>query len=349
VPRLRRSDLTAPGIARRRRGKGWQIIGPDGQTVRDEATLERIRALAVPPAWRDVWICPWPNGHIQATGIDARGRKQYRYHDAWRARRDQEKFDDMIAFARALPAFRRQVRKDLARPELDKEKVLGCAARLLDLGFFRIGSEDYAEQNESYGLATMRKEHVTIRGDVVVFDYIAKSGKRRVQSIADAAVLDVVGRLKRRRTGGPELLAYRTEDGGWADIRSDDINRYIKAVTSAHFSAKDFRTWNATVLAAAGLAELGRKATTRTARKRAVVAAVRLVAEYLGNTPAVCRSSYIDPRVIDRFESGWTIGAALDEAGGPSALGEPGRRDTIEAAVLDLLCDEETPLLEQVA
>jgi len=348
MPRLRRADCSEPGIVRRRRGRGFQFVVSDGEPVQDDLTLERIRALAIPPAWRDVWICPYPNGHLQATGIDAAGRKQYRYHDDWRSRRDQEKFDSMLDFAAAVPGMRRRVRRDLTSAEMSRTRVLACATRLLDLGFFRIGSEDYAERNESYGLATMLKRHVRIDGDEVIFDYNGKSGQRRVQAIADPYVLNVVAELKRRRGGSPELLAYR--DGRrWVDVRSEDINEYVKGVTAREHSAKDFRTWNATVLAAVALALEGADATTKTARKRAVTSAVKRVAAYLGNTPAVCRASYIDPRVIDRYQSGWTIAPAIEAAGGSPDLANERTRSKIESAVLDLIREEDSPALERAA
>ena len=310
--------------------------------------MGRIRDLAIPPAWRDVWICPDPLGHLQATGIDAAGRKQYRYHDEWRRRRDHQKFDSMLEFARAVPAMRRRVRRDLAGPGMTRERVLACSVRLLDLGLFRIGSEGYAERNQSYGLATIRKDHVRLEGSEVVFDYEAKGGKRHIHVIADKAVRDVVTRLKRRRGGGDELLAYR-EGARWHDVRSEDINEYLKQVTSHEFTAKDFRTWNATVLAAAALARRGAPDRTKTARRRAVTAAVKEVAAYLGNTPAVCRASYIDPRVLDRYRSGWTIRAVLEEIGGEPELGDPRKRARIEAAVLDLLEDQRSDALERAA
>jgi DNA topoisomerase I len=345
VPRLRRSDCSAPGISRRRRGRGFELLDPAGERIDDPEVRARVDALAIPPAWRDVWICLDPMGHLQATGIDAAGRKQYRYHDLWRARRDREKFDDMIEFGRALPGLRRRVTRHLrADDALTRRRVLACATRLLDLGFFRIGSEDYAEDNRTYGLATMLKRHVTVEGGEVVFDYAAKGGRRRVQAIADDDVRAVVAALKARRGGGEELLAHR-DDGRWVDVRSPDINAYVKEITGGDFSAKDFRTWNATVLAAVALAreqerldERGR-ASTKTSRKRAVSAAVKGVAAYLGNTPAVCRASYIDPRVIDRFQSGDTIAPTLRELGGEPDLARPGKRVRIEAAVLELLTD----------
>jgi DNA topoisomerase I len=338
VPRLRRSDCAAPGIARRGRGRGFEYLDPGGERIDDPETLERIAELAIPPAWKDVWICLDPLGHLQATGIDDAGRKQYRYHDAWRTRRDREKFASMVDFGRALPKLRRRVRRDLRREELDRTRVLACATRLLDLGFFRIGSEDYAVTNESYGLATMLKRHVTVQSDEVVFDYPAKSGQRRIQAIADDDVRDIVAELKARRSGGDELLAYRN-GRRWKDVRSDDINEYVKAVTSHDFSAKDFRTWNATVLAAVALAAGDHEATSTTAYKRATSAAVKTVAAYLGNTPAVARSSYIDPRVFDRFRSGWTIAETLRGLGDPD-LADPRKRTRIESGVLELLESE---------
>jgi DNA topoisomerase-1 len=321
---------------RRRRGRGFEYFDEDGRRLADSEAIGRIAELAIPPAWRDVWICPYPMGHLQATGVDAAGRKQYRYHDLWRVRRDQQKFDSMLEFAIALPAMRRRVKRDLAGDELTRERVLACATRLLDVGFFRIGSEEYAERNDSYGLATMLKRHVRVERDEIVFDYEAKSGRRRVQAIADPAVDDVIRALKRRRGGGPELLAYRN-GRRWVDVRAEDINEYLKAATAGDFSAKDFRTWNATVLAAVALAVGGAEAETKTARKRAVTSSIKAVSAYLGNTPAVCRASYIDPRVFDRYHSGSTIGAAIDQAGGDADLSNERTRRRIEAAVLDLI------------
>jgi DNA topoisomerase IB len=288
-------------------------------------------------------------GHIQATGIDARGRKQYRYHDKWRERRDQEKFDEMIDFARALPAMRRRVTSDLDTEGITRDRVLACAVRLLDRGFFRVGGEDYAVENESYGLATIHKRHVQLLDDgALLFDYPAKSGQRRVQSIVDTEVYEIIEQLKRRRGGSPELLAFR--DGRrWRDLKSADINAYVKEVTGGDFSAKDFRTWNATVLAAVALAVSGPAAQgSKTARKRAINRAVKEVAGYLGNTPTVARASYIDPRVFDRFDGGLTIGGVLTDLGSDGDLGSI--HGPAEEAVLDLLHeDEESDALEKVA
>jgi DNA topoisomerase IB len=348
MPRLRRVDCSAPGITRRRRGRGFEFVDEDGNRVDDPETLGRINELAIPPAWEDVWVCPYPMGHLQATGVDARGRKQYLYHPQWRERRDQEKFDEMIEFARALPRMRRRVARDLESDWLSREQVLACSVRLLDRGFFRVGGEDYAVENETYGLATMRKEHVRVGKGTLMFDYPAKSGQRRIQSIVDDQVHDIVAALKRRRGGEPELLAYK-EGTRWRDIKSADVNAYVKEVTGGDFSAKDFRTWNATVLAAVALAVSGPAATmSKTARKRAKVRAVKEVAHYLGNTPAVCRASYIDPRVFDRFDSGLTIGGAMHDVGDTSDLDS--LHGPVEEAVLDLIAaDEASAAVERVA
>ena len=348
MPRLRRVDCSSPGIVRRRRGRGFEYLDQNGNRVTDEAVLARIGQLAIPPAWREVWICPHPMGHIQATGVDAAGRKQYRYHDRWRQRRDQEKFDVMLDFARALPPMRERLVEDLRSGELTREQVLACAVRLLDRGFFRVGGEDYAVENESYGLATMRKEPVRVRHGVIRFDYPAKSGQRQVRSLVDREICEIVDRMRRRRGGGPELLAYR-RGRRWLDIRSEDINAYIKDITGGDFSAKDFRTWNATVLAAVALAVSGAAVGSRTARKRAVNRAVKEVAHYLGNTPAVARASYIDPRVFDRFDAGLTIGGALAALVEDDDIGEPSVQSSIEDAVLDLIADERTEAIEKVA
>jgi DNA topoisomerase IB len=301
-------------------------------TLRDPEILARIRALAIPPAWRDVWICPDPLGHLQATGVDAAGRKQYLYHEHWRAHRDRQKFDKMVHFGRALPGLRLHVERDLAGSELTRDRVLAAAVRLLDRGFFRIGGEGYVEDNGSYGLATMERRHVSLEPNGrLVFDYPAKGGRRRLQSVVDPEVYGIVAELRRRRSG-KELLAYR-ENGSWRDVRSADINGYIKQATGEDFSAKDFRTWNATVLAAVALSVLGQRASSRTARTQVVRLAIAEVARYLGNTPAVCRASYVDPRVIDRFHAGRTI-AGVGEIDDPSALEA---RGSVERSVLGLL------------
>jgi DNA topoisomerase IB len=347
VARLRRVDCSTRGITRRRRGRGFEYLDDAGRRVADAEVIRRIRELAIPPAWEDVWVCPYPNGHLQATGIDAAGRKQYRYHDDWRTRRDQEKFDAMLGFGATLPRMRRRVRRDLRGDELSRTRVLACATRLLDLGFFRIGGEDYADENDSYGLATLLKRHVRLERDAIVFDYEAKSGKRRVQEITDTAVREIVAALKRRRGGGDELLAYR-QGRRWVDVRSDDVNEYVKTATAEEHSAKDFRTWNATVLAAVALARRELPG-TKAARNRAIRAAIESVAAFLGNTPAVCRASYIDPRVIDRYQSGWTIAPALERLGDEPDLADEAVRVRIESAVIDLIGGDESPALARAA
>jgi DNA topoisomerase I len=352
-PRLRRADCSGPGLRRRRYGKGFAYVDEHGERIVEPEVLTRIAELAIPPAWTDVWICPYPHGHLQATGTDAAGRKQYRYHDAWRARRDAEKFEEMATFARALPKLRDRVEADLGDcAGLDRRCVLALAVRLLERGFFRIGSEEYAAENESYGLATLRKEHVRVERDsgVMIFEYPAKSGQRRRQGIQDERAATLVAALKRRRGGGPELLAYK-ERGRWRDIRSEEINLYLKEATGGTFSAKDFRTWNATVLAAVALAVSGEVAATATGRKRAINRAVDEVARYLGNTPAVCRASYIDPRVFDAYRAGLTIRPALERVAARLEPGElPIQQPALERAVLDVINErEESPAVERVA
>jgi DNA topoisomerase-1 len=346
--RTRRVDCSAPGIRRARRGRGFSYVGVDGQPVRDPELLARIHALVIPPAWRDVWICPIANGHLQAVGTDAAGRRQYLYHEAWRTRRDQEKFDHMLEFAHVLPRLRERAAAHLGGEGLTRERVLACATRLLDRGFFRMGSEGYAEQNQTYGLATIEKRHVRLDGDVIAFDYVTKGGKRRLQSVLDPEAREVVAALLRRRGGGPELLAFR-RGRAWVDIRSEDVNAYIKEQTGGDFTAKDFRTWTATVLAAVALASSFPVARSRTARTRAVRRAVEEVAQYLGNTPAVCRASYIDPRVFDRYRSGLTVAAALERLGEVDEPGEPAHQGAVEAAVLDLIEEKHAPELDLTA
>jgi DNA topoisomerase-1 len=339
MARWHRVDPSGPGISRRRAGRGFTYWWPDGRRVTDPEVLGRIRRLVIPPAWSEVWISIDPRGHIQAWGFDAKGRRQYVYHPIWREHRDREKFNHMLDFARALPTLRRVVACELEAGEgLGKNRVLACAVRLLERGFFRIGGEAYAETNGHYGLATILKAHVRTRpGRVLVFDYPAKSGRRRMQSVVDAAAFDVIASLKRRRGGGPELLAYR--DGRrWTDVRSADINAYIKEVTGGDFSAKDFRTWAATVLAAVALARAP-QARSRTARRRTVAAAVKEVAGYLGNTPAVARSSYIDPRIIDRYRQGETIQAALSGSKADPCRETSAPVARVEEAVLALLSE----------
>jgi DNA topoisomerase IB len=311
---VRRVDVAGPGWARRPSGRGFTYLDGDGERIADRDVVARIKALAIPPAWTDVWICPDPCGHIQATGLDDRGRRQYRYHDDWRAARDRAKHDRMIELARALPRLRRRLRRDLSGEGVGRERVLAGAVRLLELGLFRVGGEGYADDNGSYGLATLRKGHVRAQGDELRFDYLGKGGQRRIVTIADPDVAEVVRALKRRRGGGPELLAYKDDRGRWVDVRSSDINGYLQESLGDDFSAKDFRTWTATVLAAVGLAVEEDDADDERRRRAAVRRVVRNVARQLGNTPAVALGSYIDPRVIEHFEDGRTVGDDLPDA-----------------------------------
>jgi DNA topoisomerase IB len=337
--RLRRSDVRGRGYRRRRAGRGFAYFDEDGVLIKDDR-VERIRALAIPPAWRDVWICPWPNGHIQATGIDAAGRRQYRYHDAWRARRDAEKHERVLEIARQLPDVRDAVVEAISGRGLTRERVLAAAVRLLDLGMFRVGSEQYAEENGTYGLATLRRDHVRVRGERVFFSYTAKGGLDREVELVDKPTAAVVRELLRRpEDTGEELLGYWVDDPAgegqvWHDVSSAEVNAYLKEISGAEITAKDFRTWNATVLMAARLAEAPAPS-SRTARKKAVRAAYVHVSEQLGNTPAVCKASYVDPRVVDRYENGETIDEALEQAA--QARDDRSAQRVLEAAVCSML------------
>jgi DNA topoisomerase IB len=342
---MRRSDCSGPGLRRVGHGRGFSYVDPGGERVTDADTLARIRELAIPPAWGEVWICLDRRGHLQATGIDAAGRKQYLYHEAWRRRRDREKFRRMLEFGAALPALRRAVARDLDADGLGRQRVLACAVRLLDVGLFRVGGEEYADEGGGLGLATLYKRHVAVREGVMHFDFPAKSGVRRVQDVVDRDCEPVIRALRERRGGGSKLLAF-DQDGRWVGVRADDINDYLKAHLDERFSAKDFRTWNATVLAATALAGQPQALPSEAARKRAIDAVVRAVSDALGNTPAVARRAYIDPRVFDRYRSGWTIAPALPADGRVGAR----VRARIERAVIDLMGNEHDPgAVERIA
>jgi DNA topoisomerase IB len=286
--------------------------------------------LVIPPAWRDVWICPLENGHLQAVGTDDAGRRQYLYHPDWRVKRDRAKHDRVLEVGDRLPRARSLVDEYLALEGMPRERALAAAFRLLDLGLFRIGGETYTDTNGSYGLATIEKRHVRIDGDAMTFSFPAKSGQQHRVTVTDRAASEVVGPLRRRRGGGPQLLAYR-EGRRWRDISSRDINEFVKQVVGGAVSAKDFRTWHGTVTAAVSLADSADAGTaTATARRRAVRLAAEAVSEQLGNTPAVARKSYIDPRVVDRFEAGETIKP-------PRQTGTERSRRGAEKQVLELL------------
>jgi DNA topoisomerase-1 len=301
VQGLMRSDLRGPGITRQRTRTGMTYLDPSGALVTEPDTLHRIGSLAIPPAWTDVWIAPDPLGHIQATGVDRRGRTQYRYHPLWREQRDAQKFAHMLRFAGALPVLRTAAASDLGRLDLDRDRVAAGAVRLIDLGLFRIGGEKYAELDHHYGATTLLKEHVTVTGDGLRFDYIAKEGKHREITVTDPAVLPTVVALAASDNGLETLFCY-SRDGAWHPLHSRDVTGYIAGRAGAHFTAKEFRTWNATVLMALALANAGPSPTAR-GRKGAITASIREVAQWLGDTPAVARSSYIDPGLISRYES----------------------------------------------
>jgi DNA topoisomerase-1 len=334
VPRLRTVSPKDPGWTRRRAGKGFVYLDQLGQRLAPEEA-ERCKLLVIPPAWHEVWICPLPNGHNQAVGSDEAGRRQYLYHEQWRLKRDKSKHDRVLEVAAKLPLARRRVAKHLRLAGMPYERALATAFRLLDLGFFRIGGEAYAESNQSYGLATIQKEHVTLEGRSVVFDYIAKSGKERYIALGDDLVRAAVQELLERQGGGPELLAYQTEDGEWKDVGSTDINAYVKEMVGGEVSAKDFRTWHGTVIAAVALARANEKVRTTSARKRAVSSAMKEVSLYLGNTPTVARASYVDPRLIDLFNDGVTIPPDLVTRN--KDLSDGVTHGKVEKAVLGLL------------
>src|SRR5271170_1637741 len=301
VPGLIRSDPHGPGIKRERTSGGFRYRDSSGAEVSDPETMQRIAALRIPPAWNDVWISADPLGHIQATGIDSRGRTQYRYHQVWREQRDAQKFSHMLRFADALPALRSATVRDLGSRHLNRDRVAAAAVRLIDRGLFRIGGEKYADLDHHYGATTLQKRDVTVTPDGVAFDYIAKEGKRRTISINDDAVFAVVRELMRSDTTFDTLFCLES-GGAWRPLRSHEVSTYIAARAGGHFTAKEFRTWNATVLMALFLANSDPAATVRS-RKGVIRAGIREVADWLGDTSTVARSSYIDPRVISRYES----------------------------------------------
>jgi DNA topoisomerase-1 len=305
--RLRRSRLSGECIIRRRRGRGFEYRHADGSPMRDPSTLERIRALAIPPAWRDVWICPWPNGHIQATGTDDAGRKQYLYHAQWREDHDRQKFDRVRKLSAKLPALRRQVAADLTGRGLTRQRVTAVALRMLEQGVFRIGNEEYVESNGSYGVSTLLREHVTVHGGRVEFHFPAKGQQDRRVALEDADLAKAVSSLRRARTGSDRLLMHR--DGkGWRQVDAQDVNERLHELVGDEFTAKDLRTWNATVLAAVILAG------SKGGKRAAVREMFKEVSAHLGNTPAIARKSYVDPRVIAAFEHDRTIRPSTDLA-----------------------------------
>jgi DNA topoisomerase-1 len=330
---LRYSSDAEAGISRRRAGRGFTYLDPDGQTIRDTDTIARIKSLAIPPAWTDVWICRWPNGHIQATGRDARGRKQHRYHPRWNEARDESKFDRMVAFAGALPAIRERTDADLARPGLPREKVLAAVVRLLELTLIRVGNDEYARLNKSFGLTTLRNRHAQTTGSRVRFRFRGKGGQQHEVGLRDRRLASVVRRCQ--ELPGQELFQYVDDDGAVVDVASDDVSEYVREIAGGDFTAKDFRTWAGTVLAYRALRAL-QPADSATDARRNVVAAIRETAGRLGNTPAVARKSYVHPAVLDAYMDGRVGGAlveAAEEQSEPPAVATPEEED----AVVDLL------------
>ncbi|WNG85106.1 DNA topoisomerase IB [Mycobacterium sp. ITM-2016-00316] len=310
--RLRRSDLHGPGITRRRNGKGFSYRAVDGTRLDDADALARIKDLVIPPAWRKVWISPHANAHIQAVGTDVAGRRQYIYHQAWQDDRAEEKFDRVLELSTRLPAWRERIAEDLEGRGLTRDRVLALALHLLDLGYFRAGGEQYADEHESYGLATLQCEHVTLRDGVAAFDYPAKSGVRRTIEIENPEVVRAVRALLRRDGRTDRLLVCRN-GSDWADIHASDLNARFKELVGAEFSVKDLRTWHGTVLAAAAFAEAD-PPETEGKSARAVSDVMKRVSGELGNTPAVARNSYVDPRVVAGYQQGITIAAAVKRA-----------------------------------
>jgi DNA topoisomerase I len=329
-PGLRRSDLHGPGYRRLRTDGSAVYVGLDGSPLTDAGDLERIRRLAVPPAWREVWISPDPAGHVQATGLDARGRRQYRYHPGWRAERDAEKFDHMLRFAAALPGLREACRAALAGHRLDRDRVCACAVRVTELGLFRIGSERYVQEDHTYGVTSLERQHVRVGPRQAVFDYTAKFGKRRTVRLTDRDVLRTLRALRHEGDPAADALFTYRQGERWHHLTTEELGAYLRRHTGAHFTVKEFRTWNATLLMALALAAAPPTGSLRR-RRRAVTAGIREVAAWLGDTPAVARSAYIDPAVPEHFE---TTGALADLAPAPAAL--PVEAE-VEAAVLQAL------------
>jgi DNA topoisomerase-1 len=330
---LRYIDDRRPAISRARRGKGFAYHGPDGRLIRDGETLTRIRSLAVPPAWSDVWICCDPSGHVQATGRDAKGRKQYRYHPRWREVRDGNKYERMIAFGRALPRIRTQVEKDLARSGLPREKILATVVRLLEVTLIRVGNEAYAKQNDSFGLATMRDRHVRVNGSALRFQFRGKSGIVHAVDLEDRRLARIV--RQSRDLPGFELFQYVDATGERRTIDATDVNAYLKSIAGDEFTAKDFRTWAGTVLAARALCEVA-AFDSQAQAKRNVLRAVESVAKRLGNTKAICRKCYIHPEVVHAYLDG-TLAASLNHKAVRELCSNPKQLSSEEAAVLALL------------
>jgi DNA topoisomerase-1 len=330
---LRHADDSGPGIRRERRGQDFVYLDPEGRRITDTETLLRIRHLAVPPAWTDVWICPDDRGHIQATGRDARRRKVYRYHERWREVRDATKYEHTIAFARALPRIRRRVARDMGRPGLPREKVVACAVRLLETTLIRVGNDEYARQNQHYGLTTLREEHAQITGSTVRFVFRGKSGVDHTVAVSDRRLARVLRSCQ--ELPGQRLLEYTDSDGGVHAIHSQDVNDYLRETGGGEYTAKDFRTWAGTVLAAEALRAFERFDSQAQA-KRNLLSAIDAVAKRLGNTRSVCRKCYIHPAVVDSYMDG-SLARLLEARAGAEIRTGLHRLSPEEAAVLGVL------------
>jgi len=330
---LRYVSDDAPGITRRKSGKGFSYLLPSGSPLKDKATLQRIRSLAVPPAYKDVWICPHPDGHIQATGRDDKGRKQYRYHTRWREVRDAAKYEHLLDFARALPAIRARVSEHMSLPGLPREKVLATVVNLLETTLIRVGNDDYAKQNDSYGLTTLKDRHVKVEGSTLRFAFKGKSGKTWQLGVQDRRVARIVRACQ--DLPGQELFQYRDADGELRDVTSADVNAYLREITGREITAKDFRTWAGTVLAAVALREF-EKVDTQTAAKKNIRQAIERVASRLGNTPTICRKCYVHPAVFDSYLNG-ELAEDIQQQAQAELRNDPKDLPGEEAAVLALL------------
>ncbi|MDO5734976.1 MAG: DNA topoisomerase IB [Propionibacteriaceae bacterium] len=332
MARLRRTSPTMKGWTRRRAGRGFSYRDVDGAALpRDD--VDRIKALAIPPAWDDVWICPLENGHLQAVGTDAAGRRQYLYHPQWRKHRDRGKFQRVTEAAKNLPEARRRIAEDISAEGMSLDRACATAVRLLDIGYFRIGNDAYTDANGSFGLTTLERQHVRRRADSIVFSFIGKSGISHTITVDDTPAVEALEVMRSRRTQDSHRLLAHKEGDGWSDLGSSDVNSYLAGIFGGSFTAKDFRTWHATVIAAEVLALDDEPGDSKASRKRAIKQAVMEVSSYLGNTPAIARASYIDPRVIDSYEHGQTIADVARAVHRSPQV----RQEKLEQAVLELL------------
>jgi DNA topoisomerase I len=334
--RLRYVSCDDPGFSRRRKGSGFVCYDTTNKAIRAADVLKRIRSLAIPPAWEEVWICRYPNGHLQATGIDSKGRRQYKYHETWRTIRDEAKYERLASFARALPRIRARLDKDLRLPGLPKQKVVAAVIKLLQTSLIRVGNEQYAKANNSFGLTTMRNRHVKVDGASALFKFRGKSAKKHEVKVTDRRLATIV--RKCQELPGQQLFEYVSEEGEYVPVGSEDVNEYLQSVSNQPFTAKDFRTWAGTVLASLALSEM-QQVDNKAAAKKNVLTAVEAVAKMLGNTPAICRKCYVHPAVITRYLDG-TLAASLKGKADSAISKHLHQLKPEEAAVLGLLSKE---------